>query len=98
MKIASTAGPQLTVYLGPDDCLLLVRACQLAADNADEGSIGNTPDRVLEGALYRHLTYLFEGYALVAEALGELRPDQRKALDLAHIRRECGVLPGDRGE
>jgi len=46
--------------------------------------------------LYHILTHLFEGYALVGQAISSLAPKERAGFDLAVIRREWGILSRDR--
>lgn len=97
MKIVDTTGSALAVYLTPDDCLLLAHACQVAFEHTDDGDKTNTQEQVIEGTLYHTLAHLFEGYALVGQAISSLAPQERAGFDLAVIRREWGILPGDRG-
>jgi len=96
VKIVDTTGTALTVYLTPDDCLLLAHACQIAFESTDNGDNTNTQEQTTEGALYHILTHLFEGYALVGQAISSLAPKERAGFDLAVIRSEWGVLSRDR--
>lgn len=96
MKIVDTTGTALIVYLTPDDCLLLAHACQMTAEYTDDGDKANTREQVIEGTLYHTLAHLFEGYALVGQAISSLAPQERAGFDLAVIRREWGVRSRDR--
>jgi hypothetical protein len=96
MKIIDTTGSGLTVLITPDYCLLLANACRLALGEADDGALANTPEQVIEGALYLTLAALFDAYAVVGQAINCTPPKDIPGLDLAHIRSAWGVLPGDR--
>lgn len=96
MKIVDATGSALTVYLTPDDCLLLAHACQVTFENTDDGDKTNTQEHVIEGTLYHTLAHLFEGYALVGQAISSLAPKERAGFDLTVIRREWGVRSHDR--
>lgn len=96
MKIDKSTGSALTVLITPDYCLLLAKACRIALDTVDDGSIENTQAQAIEGTLYLTLATLFDAYAIIGSAIGNVRPSEREVLDLAHIRSAWGVLPGDR--
>jgi len=96
VKIVDTTGSALTVYLAPDDCLLLAHACQMTAEYTDDGDKGVTQEQRIEATVYRTLADLFDSYALVGQAIGMLAPPLAGAFDLATVRREWGILPTDR--
>jgi len=94
VRIKDATGAALTVYLTPDDCLLLAEACHQAAQNYDDDAFLRKNPTVAH--LFDVLQYCFEGYATVGQAIANSAPADLATLDLAYIRNEWGILPGDR--
>jgi len=94
VKIVDTTGAALTVYLTPDDCLLLADACRHAAQAVGEDGTALHRSATV-ACLYDVLVHCFEGYALVGQAIASLAPKERDGFTLAAIRREWSVMPCD---
>jgi len=96
MNLLTTEPARIVVALDAEDCLLLARACALAADNADGNSLAAPNANRYEDALYRALAFAFEGYATLGQAQSLMRPRDYHKLEPARVRQDWGLDRGQR--